>query len=153
MSEFKILTAIEVNAAAADAWAVFGEGFGAWADWAPGIDRSTLAGPLAPGVVRTNETPSLGTVEQELVRFEPDGRALAYEMRSLPPQFTKLRNDWVIESVGPNRCRLSGEALFVLAEQAEGMRDKLEQKMGATLDGFARAFHNRMERGGKTAVG
>ena len=126
MSEFSITTTIDIHTHAAAAWTVFGEGFGTWAEWAPGIDKSTLQGPLAQGVVRKNETPSLGTVEQELVRFEPNARALAYEMRTLPPMFTQLRNDWVIEDLGSERCRLRGEARFVLAEQAEPMREQLK---------------------------
>lgn len=146
MSEFEINTTIDIDASASDAWAVFGEGFGSWADWAPGIDRSTLQGPLAQGVMRTNETPSLGTVQQELVRYEPAERALAYEMRTLPPMFTTLRNDWVIAELGPGRCQLRGEARFVLASQAEPMRDKLEGKMGMTLEVFANAFRDRMQR-------
>lgn len=146
MSEFNITTTIDIEASAADAWAVFGEGFGAWADWAPGIDRSTLQGPLVEGAMRINETASLGTVEQELVRYEPHERALAYEMRTLPPMFTHLRNDWVIEASGPSRCRLEGDARFVVAAQAEAMRDKLEAKMGVTLEVFANAFRERMQR-------
>jgi len=146
MSEFTIKTTTEINASAADAWTVFGEGFGTWAAWAPGIDSSTLEGPLAQGVVRKNETPSLGTVEQELVRYDPEQRALAYEMRTLPPMFTQLRNDWVIKEVSPGRCQLEGEAVFALAEQAEPMRDKLEGKMGMTLEVFAKAFADRMQQ-------
>lgn len=149
MSEFVIHTTVDIEAPATAAWTVFGAGFGTWADWAPGIDRSTLAGPLAEGVKRTNETPSLGTVEQELVRFDPAARALAYEMRTLPPMFTKLRNDWVIEDLGGGRCRLRGEALFVLSEQAEPMRDKLQGKMGMTLEVFANAFRDRMHAAAK----
>ncbi len=152
MSEFTIHTTIDIDTSAAAAWAVFGEGFGDWADWSPGIDSSTLQGPLAQGVLRTNETPSLGTVEQELVVFDPKARALAYEMRTLPPMFTTLRNDWVIEDAGANRCRLRGEARFVVAPQAEPMRDKLEGKMGMTLEVFAKAFAERMQGAGAAAV-
>ncbi len=148
MSEIIIHTTIDIDAPAEAAWSVFGEGFGAWADWAPGIDRSSLEGPLAEGVLRTNETPSLGTVQQELVRFDPAKRALAYEMRpeTLPPLFTRLRNDWVIEGLGSERCRLRGEALFVLAESATPMRDKIEGKMGMTLEVFANAFRDAMQQ-------
>ena len=146
MSEFTINTTIDIEASAADAWTVFGEGFGDWADWSPGIDSSTLKGPLAQGVTRVNETPSLGTVEQELVRYDPEQRALAYEMRTLPPMFTGLRNDWFIDELGPDRCRLRGEAVFVLSSQAEPMRDKLEGKMGVTLEVFIKAFADRVQQ-------
>jgi hypothetical protein len=144
MSDFSITTTIDIEASATDAWAVFGEGFGSWADWAPGIDRSTLQGPLGEGVLRTNETPSLGTVEQELVQYDPSQRALAYEMRTLPPMFTKLRNDWTIKETGAKTCQLIGDATFVVAQQAEPMREKLEGKMGMTLEVFAKAFRDRM---------
>ena len=139
--------AVVMSPCAATAWSTFGEGFASWADWAPGIDRSTLAGPLAQGVVRTNETASLGKVEQELVRFDPDGRALAYEMRTLPPMFTHMRNDWVLEDLTGERCRLVGEAVFEVAEQAEPMREKLEGKMGMTLEVFAKAFRDSVQGG------
>ena len=146
MSEFTIQTTIDIETAAEAAWTVFGEGFGTWAEWSPGIDSSTLQGPLAEGVLRTNETPSLGTVEQELVRYEPETRALSYEMRTLPPMFTRIRNDWVITELAPGRCQLQGEALFTLATQAEPMRDKLEGKMGVTLEVFAKAFRDHLQR-------
>jgi len=146
MTEMNIRTSVEISAPASEVWRLFGEGFGGWADWAPGIDRSTLEGPLAQGVIRVNETPSLGTVRQELVRFDRGARALAYEMRStLPPFFSRLRNDWVIEEVGPNSCRLDGEALFVLKDEAVPMRPRLEGKMGMVLEVFAQAVRARFE--------
>ena len=145
MSDFNIATTIDIEASAADAWAVFGEGFGSWADWAPGIDSSTLQGELAQGVMRTNETPSLGTVQQELVQYDPGERALAYEMCTLPPMFTQLRNDWVIKETGPGKCQLVGDARFVVAEQAEPMKEELQGKMGMTLEVFANAFPERMQ--------
>jgi len=144
MSDMIIHTTIEIPAAAATVWRLFGEGFGDWAAWAPGIESSTLEGPLAAGVVRVNETPSLGTVRQELVRYEPDARTLSYEMRdTLPPLFTRLRNDWTIEETGPESCRLAGEALFVLTDEAEPMRPKLEGKMGMVLEVFAQAVRTQ----------
>jgi hypothetical protein len=146
MSDLIITTTVELDAAASDAWNVFGEGFGDWADWAPGIDSSTLEGPLEEGVVRVNETPTLGTVRQTLERFDRGAHALAYEMTgNLPPFFSRLRNDWTIEAIGEGRCRLSGTALFVLTEAAAPMRDKLEGKMGMTLQVFANAFRDRVQ--------
>ncbi len=145
MSQITIHTVTEINTPAAEAWKVFGEGFGQWADWAPGIDKSTLEGPLAQGVIRVNETPSLGTVRQLLSRFDRDARALTYEVdTTLPPMFTKLRNDWLIEADGEGKCRLVGDAVFVLAEQAEPMREKLQGKMGMVLEVFANAFRDHM---------
>jgi len=146
MTDLTIHTTIDIHASAAAAWRLFGEGFGDWAAWAPGIDKSTLEGPLAQGVFRTNEAPSLGTVRQELVRYEPAARALAYEMREgLPPFLTGLRNDWVIEELADGRSRLTGEALFRLTEQAAPMAPKLEAQMGGVLQGFAAAFRAAME--------
>lgn len=145
MTEMNIHTATDINASAEDAWALLGEGFGSWADWSPGIDSSTLEGPLAQGVIRVNVTPSLGTVRQELVRFDRDSRSLAYEMRTLPPMFTRLRNDWTIEPTGPSSCRLVGDALFVLSEKAAPMRPQLEGKMGVVLEVFATTFRETLE--------
>ncbi len=145
MSEMIVHTAVDLPCSAAEAWALFGEGFGSWADWAPGIESSTLGGPLAQGVVRVNQTASLGTVRQELVVFDREGRTLAYEMASnLPPFFSKARNDWTIEEVGPESSRLRGEALFVLAADAEPMRPKLQGKMGMALETFASALRERL---------
>jgi hypothetical protein len=146
MTDMTIRTTVDIEASAAKAWSLFGEGFGDWADWAPGIDRSTLEGPLARGVVRVNDTASLGTVRQELARFDRDDLALAYEMsENLPPFFVKMRNDWVIEEVDAGRCRLTGVALFVLKDEAEPMRSKLEGKMGMALEAFARAFREHVQ--------
>jgi hypothetical protein len=145
MSELTIHTTVDISCSASEAWALFGEGFGSWADWAPGIVSSTLEGPLAQGVVRVNETASLGTVRQELASFDPAARSLAYEMQgNLPPFFSKARNDWSIEETGPDQCRLLGEALFVLRADAEPVRAKLLGKMGMALETFANAFRDRM---------
>ncbi|MFT6146065.1 MAG: hypothetical protein ACJAV2_003955, partial [Myxococcota bacterium] len=75
-----------------------------------------------------------------------DDLALAYEMsENLPPFFVKMRNDWVIEEVDAGRCRLTGVALFVLKDEAEPMRSKLEGKMGMALEAFARAFREHVQ--------
>jgi hypothetical protein len=148
MNEMKIHTTMDIAAPAAEAWRLLGEGFGDWADWSPGIDSSMLEGPLAEGVMRVNKTPSLGTVRQELVRFDREAHALAYEVRSgLPPFLVGLRNDWVIEAVGPDRCRLNGDAVFVLAEEAVPIRSKLEGKMGVVLQAFAMTVRETLEGG------
>lgn len=54
MTEMKIHTAVDIHASAADAWTLFGEGFGDWADWsdappARGKDGHG-AGGVRPGV-------------------------------------------------------------------------------------------------------
>jgi hypothetical protein len=145
MTTFTVPTTLEIDTSAAEAWRVFGEGFGTWADWAPGIDSSTLLGPLAKDVRRVNVTPSLGRVTQQLVRYEPDERALSYTMvEGLPPMFTVIRNDWVIEELEGGRCRLVGEGVFELAEAAAPMRDKIRGKMGVTLEVFAQALRERL---------
>ncbi len=148
MTTMTIKTTVDIAASAEDAWTLFGEGFGDWADWAPGIETSTLEGPLQQGVIRVNQTPSLGTVQQELVRFDRADRALAYEMRSgLPPMFSGLRNDWVIEDLGDGRCRLDGDAVFEIREQAAAMKPQLEGKMGMVLEVFAQSVRDRLEGG------
>ncbi|MFT4621853.1 MAG: hypothetical protein ACI8PZ_000505 [Myxococcota bacterium] len=148
MSEMTIRTTVDIDAPATEAWTVFGERFADWADWAPGIDSSTLEGPLAEGVIRVNETPSLGAVRQRLARFDPSNRALAYEMGApLPPMFSSVRNDWTITELDAGRCRLEGEALFVLTERAAPMRPQLEGKMGVALEVFAASFRDRMQAG------
>lgn len=146
MIEMTIRTTVEIAAPVADAWRVFGEGFGDWDAWAPGIEESTLQGPLAEGVVRVNRAPSLGTVTQELVRYEPGARALAYEMREgLPPFLERLRNDWELESVDGDRCRLSGVALFGIRDAAAAKKPQIEQQMTQVLDGFGAAFRKTLE--------
>ena len=146
MTTMTIKTTVDIAASADEAWALFGEGFGDWDRWAPGLESSTLLGPLEQGVIRVNVTPSLGTVHQELVRFDRDGRALAYEMiKGLPPMFSALRNDWVIEDLGDGRCRLDGDAVFEIREQAAAMKPQLEGKMGMVLEVFAQAVRERLE--------
>ena len=146
MTEMNITTTVEIDAPAATVWKLLGEGFGDWARWAPGIDSSTLQGPLEEGVLRINEAASLGTVTQKLVRFDPDALALAYEMiEGLPPFLTALRNDWVIAEVAPGKSRLVGDAHFVLTEQAAPMKPKLEGKMGMVLEVFAQAAKGELE--------
>ena len=150
MNEMNIRTTVDIAASAADAWRLLGEGFGDWAQWAPGIDASALEGPLSEGVVRVNRTASLGTVRQELVRFDRETRALAYEVRGgLPPFLTTMRNDWVIEALGADRCRLDGDARFQLTEAAVAMRPKLEGKMGMVLAAFAEAARSQLEGSAK----
>lgn len=146
MSEMTIRTAVNVNATASDAWGLLGEGFGDWADWAPGLDSSRMDGPLEVGAIRVNKAESLGTVTQQLVSFDPDRRSLAYEMREgLPPFFEAVRNDWIIVELEAGKVRLQGEALFVLKDEAETMANQLKGKMGVTLEVFANAFRDKLE--------
>lgn len=146
MIEMTIRTTVEINATATEAWALFGEGFGTWADWAPGIDKSTLQGPLAKGVLRINETPSLGTVTQELVHFEPAERSLSYEVRAgLPPFLDGMRNDWLIEPLGGGRSRLNGVALFQVKDAAAPKKPQLEVKMAQVLESFAANVRDTLE--------
>ena len=145
MQELTIRTTVDVHATASEAWSLLGEGFGDWANWAPGIEQSTLQGPLQAGVLRVNKAPSLGTVTQELVVYEPAKRELAYEMREgLPPFLEKLRNDWVVEEV-EGKARLRGVAVFGLRDAAAPKRPEIEAKMSAVLDGFAAAFKTALE--------
>lgn len=140
-------TTVEISSSPEGVWALLGEGFADWDRWAPGIDRSTLQGPLEEGVRRVNETPSLGTVTQSLVRFDPSSRALAYEMtEGLPAFFQKVRNDWVVQEDGPERSRLVGKARFDLTDEAAPMKPKLEGKMGMALEVFANALKEEAER-------
>lgn len=146
MIELTITTTTDLNASAADAWRIFGEGFGDWAAWAPGIEESNLQGPLAEGVIRVNRAPSLGTVTQELVRFDAGARSLAYEMREgLPPFLEQLRNDWVIEELDGGHSRLKGTALFGLRDAAADKKGGIEKQMTQVLRGFAAAFQARLE--------
>lgn len=146
-NELNVKTHIEIAAPAQAVWSLLGDGFADWDQWAPGIDRSTLEGPLAEGVLRTNEAPSLGTVTQKLVRFDPAARALAYEMiEGLPPMFESVRNHWEVESMQPGSSRLVGEARFRLKDEALPMRAKLEGKMGMVLEVFARAARDHLEQ-------
>ena len=144
MTQMTIHTTLEIDATAAQTWAVLGEGFDSWDAWAPGIERSTLEGELGLGAVRVNETPSLGTVRQELVVFDRERRALAYEMRSgLPPFFSGVRNDWTLEALEGGRCQLQGVAVFELREPQ--MQAKLEGKMGMALEVFATALRDHVQ--------
>ncbi len=147
-----IRTTVNINASAANAWRLLGEGFGDWATWAPGIEASTLQGPLAEGVLRINETPSLGTVTQKVVRFEPDEHTLAYDMQEgLPPFLSSLRNDWEIEALDDGRCRVIGVAQFGIADAAAPKKDQIEQQMTQTLEAFTRAIRTTLEGEGGEA--
>lgn len=85
-----IRSSVDIDPPAAEAWKLFGEGFGDWADWAPRIDSSALEGPLSEGVVRVNDTASLGTVRQELACFDRDGRTLAFGTIGVPGRGLRL---------------------------------------------------------------
>lgn len=149
MIEMTIRTSVDIAATADATWRLFGEGFGEWATWAPGIDKSTLQGPLAQGVLRVNETPSLGTVTQELVRYEPKARALAYQVREgLPPFLDAMRNDWTIEPLEGSRCRLRGVAVFGLKDAMAPKKPQIEMKMTQVLDGFAAAVRDTAQARG-----
>ena len=125
---------------------LFGEGFGSWEDWAPGIDATTLEGPLAQGVRRVSTSPSLGTVTHELVRFEPGARALSYVVvDGLPPILEKLRVDWTVLAIEGDRARLVGVSAFGLRDQAAPKRGPIEAKMTQTLQGFAEALRAAVE--------
>ncbi|MGK0361152.1 MAG: hypothetical protein ACI9U2_003470, partial [Bradymonadia bacterium] len=64
----------------------------------------------------------------------------------LIPIPTRLVEPRLIEAIGPNRCRLVGETLFVLRDEALAMREKLQGKMGMTLEAFAAALRDRLQQ-------
>ena len=146
MIELTVRTDIEIDATADAGWKLLGEGFGEWDTWSPGIDKVTMKGPLAQGVIRVNETPSLGTVTQELVRFERAERALAYEVREgLPPFLRAMRNDWQIDPLGDGRSRLSGVAVFGLPDALAPKKAGIQAKMTEVLKQFCAAFQGAVE--------
>jgi hypothetical protein len=138
-------TDLELDAPAAQAWQVFGEGFGTWAEWSDGIMSSELDGPVGQGAQRTNHTKSLGVVQQELTEFDRASRALTYAFVSgMPAVLRGASNRWVIEEVGPDRSRLRGQATFQLAWWAVPLSPLLRRKMSGALVGFATEFAERL---------
>jgi len=145
-SDMTVHTSVELDTPATAAWAVFGEQFGEWAQWSDGIASSSLNGPLARGVMRTNDVPGFGVVTQELTRFDRGTRSLTYEMRSgMPAVLVAVGNAWTIEPLGADRCRLSGDASFGLAWWARPLKPLLRRKMTASLQSFADGFADRMK--------
>ncbi len=138
-----------INTSATQAWQVFGQGFGEWADWADGIQASSLDGPLTQGVTRTNDTTSLGVVTQKLTQFDENRRSLTYVFTSgLPPFLTAIRNEWTIEDLGADRSQIVGHASFDLAWWALPLTPLLKLKMGGALRGFAAEFAAHVEPNG-----
>lgn len=130
-----------IDASASQAWSVFGDGFGDWAQWSGGIEKSTLGGPLAEGVMRTNDTRALGVVTQELTHFDAGSRSLTYEFKSGLPAFLRgARNEWIIEDLGSDCSRIVGHASFDVAWWARPLTPLLRRKMAASLQGFAAEF-------------
>ena len=130
---------------AASAWQVFGEGFADWASWSDGITSSVLDRPVCQGAIRTNDTPILGVVTQELTEFDREGRSLTYEMRSgLPAPIKAVKNRWTIEPVGDDRCKLSGVAEFTLACWAVPLTPVLRKKMTGALKTQAEDFNRHV---------
>lgn len=146
MIELTIRTAVDINATSDAAWKLLGEGFGEWDRWSPGIDKSTLQGPLALGVRRVNETPSLGTVTQALVRFDREKKALAYAVEAgLPPFLEAMRNDWQIDALEGERCRLRGVAVFGLPDAMAPKKAGVEMKMAQVLEMFCATVRDTLQ--------
>ena len=116
----KIQTTIEINAPAAAVWDVFGEQFADVSVWADGVVKSSLAGTLGNGAVRTCDIKGVGPVPasqvtEELTVFDRETHALTYELRSgVPPMMTFIENAWTIERLGDDRCRVTSRATFSL---------------------------------------
>jgi len=137
----QIETTSEIDATAASAWNVFGEGFGEWADWADGITSSKLDGPVKQGAIRTNDAVGFGILTQELTRFDRQARELTYEIRTGMPAVIKgARNRWIIEDTGDGRSRITGNATFELAWWALPLSPLLRRKMTGSLESFTAEF-------------
>ncbi len=131
-------TTIDLEASASEAWKVFGEGFGTWDTWSDGIVSSSLNGPVAQGVTRTNDAKGFGMMSQELTEYDPDARALTYEIRTgMPAVIRTVRNAWTIEELGENRSRIVGRARFELTWWAIPLTPLLRKKMAGSLGTFA----------------
>ena len=146
MIEMTVRAAVDINATPDACWTLLGEGFGAWDRWSPGIDRITMKGPLEKGALRVDETPSLGTVTQELTRFDRDARALAYEVRDgLPPFLESMRNEWQLDPLGDGRSRLSGVAFFGLSDRMAPGKHGVQMKVAQVLEMFCAAARDTLE--------
>jgi hypothetical protein len=79
-----------------------------WPDWFPGIQAVTLTSPepMGVGTTRTVRVPAVVAYEH-FFRWETGARFSFYVVahRALMRMFDAMAEDYVVESMGPGRCR------------------------------------------------
>jgi Polyketide cyclase / dehydrase and lipid transport len=113
-------TQIVIEAPAASAWAVLGQGFGEIGEWAAPIASSTLDGELGVGAVRTCSVAGFGPVapgivHERLTTFEPERMTLEYEaVGGLPSFMARAVNRLSVAALGERRCQVRSDAMVTL---------------------------------------
>lgn len=139
--------------APSEVWAVLSD-FGSIADWAGDVDHSCLMTARDGGVGCVRRIQSGTTVLlEEVVEWDPQ-RALAYELRGLPPLVERVVNRWTLDAEG------DGALVALTADVTPGPRAParvlargLGRRLGAVNAGLVRDLVARVEEAGDCSGG
>lgn len=122
--------------------------------WVSGIQSSDVNpkyGPVADGVAggRVCEVDGFGTLDEQLVQYEPDNRTFAYtaEAEKIPGFVHDLKNQWTLRPVGGRtevRLRLTADVTGPLGAI---MKPMMRRKFDKALDAIGDDLVAYAERG------
>lgn len=108
---------IEIEAPAAAAWKVIGEGFGNISEWESSLKRSSLEGGLKVGGVQTCEDSDgfgpfkPGIVKERLVTYDASAMTLEYvAIAGIPGFIKRVSNRWSVHAVDEQHCVIYSDA-------------------------------------------
>lgn len=124
-------------------------------NWVSGIRSSDVNpkyGPVADGVAggRVCEVDGFGTIDEQLVQYEPASRTFAYtaEAAKIPGFVNDLRNQWRLRPIGGGRTevnlRLTADVTGPLGAI---MKPMMRRKFDKTLDAIGDDLAAYAERG------
>ncbi len=103
---------IELDISAQKAWELVGEKFGETGQWTSELDSSYMVGETGEGGHRVCKQ-GKKTFTEHLLKYDPDIMALEYELiEGRPAIIASAGNQWVIQPLGANRCKLVMSPVF-----------------------------------------
>ncbi len=152
-SSIDLVTEVELEAPASEAWRVLGEEFGNIGDWASGLQASSLNGCAEVGAQRTCELRAFGPfpagrIIEELLEFDRDAMKFMYAPTSgMPPMFQAAKNRWSVEPLSASRCRVKSHASIDMHWWALPLANFLGSKIRSSIDTFSEEMRHRIEKG------
>jgi Polyketide cyclase / dehydrase and lipid transport len=149
----RIQRTIDVNASAADAWALLADGFGNEATWTTVIDGSYLVGDrVGVGAERHCEVSGAlrgdGPTVERVTAFDPGAMTYSYEaIRGLPSFMKSARNTLSVTPLAGNRCRIHADARIALPWWLVPLGPVVALGAGSAVRKFLGDLQYRLEHG------
>ena len=143
---FELTKETIINVSADKVWEIAGPGFAEAGKWATNVDHSTGSGKSQfEGAVCDERSCDLNAkgfnkISEKLTHYSDKDMELTYDViEGMPKMMAKARNAWKVESLGPNKTRVTMNGTFgvqgFMGKLMSGMmRKKLDTLLSIALN-------------------